>query len=164
MAAIYVLTLLKDIEIKEFEWYLRDYFFRQSNNNQGSSRQKFQKEKLGIEMMNLYLRYRDSNLEKLNELVNIVSENLLSHQVIIKKNSNTAAEDNDSSFELTSKLSRLRCSKCFYISYLSNNEPKNCLRCLSTELHDFPKIQSYSILVFSDDDIVRAGCYIRSHY
>jgi hypothetical protein len=132
---------VKDVEIKEFEWYLRDYFFRQSNNNQGSSRQKFQKDTLGKEMMNLYLRYRNSNLEKLNELVNLVSENLLSRQVIIKKSSDTAAaaEDNDSSLELTSKLSRLQCSKCFYISYLANNEPKNCLRCSSTELHDFPK-------------------------
>ena len=136
---------MKDVEIKEFEWYLRDYFFRQSNNNQGSSsssssRQKFQKDTLGKEMMNLYLRYRNSNLEKLNELVNLVSENLLSRQVIIKKSSNnTAAADNDFSLELTSKLSRLQCSKCFYISYLANNEPKNCLRCSSTELHDFPK-------------------------
>src|SRR5919197_3043175 len=140
MDARYILTLLKDIEIKEFEWYLRDYFFRQSNNNQGSSRQKFQKDTLGKEMMNLYLRYRNSNLEKLNELVNLVSENLLSRQVIIKKSSNnTAAADNDFSLELTSKLSRLQCSKCFYISYLANNEPKNCLRCSSTELHDFQK-------------------------
>jgi hypothetical protein len=49
---------VKDVEIKEFEWYLRDYFFRQSNNNQGSSsssRQKFQKDTLGKEMMNLYI-------------------------------------------------------------------------------------------------------------
>jgi hypothetical protein len=84
MDMIYVLTLLKDIEIKEFEWYLRDHFFRQSyNNNQGSG-QKFQKDTLG----NLYLRYRNSNLEKLNELVNIVSENLLSRQVIIHRNMN----------------------------------------------------------------------------
>ena len=91
-------------------------------------------------MMNMYLRYRNSNLEKINELVNIVSENLLFRQVIIKRSSNTAPEDNnDSSFELTSKLSRLQCSKCFYISYLSNNEPKSCLRCSSTELHAFPK-------------------------
>jgi hypothetical protein len=119
---------MKDVEIKEFEWYLRDHFFRQFNNQ---SRQKIQKDTLGKEMMNLYLRYRNSNLEKLNELVNIVSENLLSRQVIIKKT-------NDS-LELTSKLSRLQCSKCFYISYISNNEPKNCLRCSSTELHDFPK-------------------------
>ena len=112
MDVIYVLTLLKDVEIKEFEWYLRDHFFRQSSNNNQGSRQKFQKDTLGKEMMNLYSRYR---------------------------NSNTAAEDNDSSFELTSKLSRLQCSRCFYISYLANNEPKNCLRCSSTELYDFPK-------------------------
>ena len=140
MDATYVLTLLKDIEIKEFEWYLRDHFFRQSSNNNQRSRQKFQKDTLGKEMINLYLRYRNSNLEKINELVNIVSENLLSRQVIIKRSSNTAAEDNnDSSFELTSKLSRLQCSRCFYISYLADNERKNCLRCSSTELHDFPR-------------------------
>ena len=48
---------MKDVEIKEFEWYLRDYFFRQSNNNQGSSssRRKFQKDTLGREMMNTYI-------------------------------------------------------------------------------------------------------------
>jgi hypothetical protein len=140
MDATYVLTLLKDIEIKEFEWYLRDHFFRQSSNKNQRRRQKFQKDTLGKEMMNLYLRYRNSNLEKLNELVNIVSENLLSRQVIIKRSSNTATEDsNDSSFELTSKLSRLQCSRCFYISYLADNERKNCLRCSSAELHDFPR-------------------------
>ena len=140
MDVIYVLTLLKDVEIKEFEWYLRDHFFRQSSNNNQRSRQKFQKYTLGKEMINLYLRYRNSKLEKINELIDIVSENLLSRQVIIKRSSNTAAEDNnDSSFELTSKLSRLQCSRCFYISYLANNEPKNCLRCSSTELYDFPK-------------------------
>jgi hypothetical protein len=76
---------LKDIEVKEFEWYLRDYFFRQSSNNNQASRQKFQKETLGKEMMNLYLRYRNSDLEKLNELVNLVIENLLSCQSDNKK-------------------------------------------------------------------------------
>ena len=121
---------VKDIEIKEVEWYLRDHFFRQYN-IQG--RQKFQQETLAKEMMNLYLRYRNSNLEKLKELINLVSENLLLRKVI-KKNSDT-----DNSLELTSKLSRLQCSKCFYISYLSSNEPKHCLRCSCTELHDFPK-------------------------
>ena len=38
---------MKDIEVKEFEWYLCDHFFRQSN--QGS-RQQFQKERLAKEM------------------------------------------------------------------------------------------------------------------
>jgi len=126
-------------EIKEFEWYLRDYFFRQSNSQQ-DSRHKFQKERVGIEMMNLYLRYRNSNLEKLNELVNLVSENLISRQVIIKKTNNISGDN--SSLELTNKLSRLQCSKCLYISYLSIKEPRNCLRCSSTELHDFPKRKS----------------------
>ena len=87
--------------------------------------------------MNLYLRYRNSNLEKLNELVNLVSEDLISRQVVAKKCSDIAADD--SSLELTSKLSRSQCSNCFYISYLSNNESRNCLRCSSTELHEFPK-------------------------
>jgi hypothetical protein len=67
-------------------------------------------------------------------MVNRVSENLLLRKVIKMTNSDT-----DKSLELTRKLSRLQCSKCFYISYLSSNEPKDCLRCSSTELHEFPK-------------------------
>jgi hypothetical protein len=67
-------------------------------------------------------------------MVNLVSENLLPRNVIKIMNSET-----DKSLELTSKLSRLQCSKCFYISYLGSNEPKSCLRCSYIELHDFPK-------------------------
>jgi|SRR6187200_580967 len=122
--------VVKDVEVKEFEWYLRDHFFRKSNNNN----QIFHKETLAMEMMNLYLRYRNSSLDNLNELINLVCENLLFRQVIRKIN-----DTDDNSLELTSKLYRLQCSKCFYISYLSSNEPKNCLRCSCTELHDFPK-------------------------
>jgi hypothetical protein len=119
--------LFNEREIKEFEWYLRDYFFRRQS-NQG--KQQFQKEILGDEMINLYLRYRSSNPEKMNNMINIVLENLASLQVI----TNT-----DNSIELTTSLSRLQCSICFYISYLSNNEPRNCLRCSSTQLHNFPR-------------------------
>jgi hypothetical protein len=119
--------LFSEREIKEFEWYLRDYFFRRQS-NQG--KQQFQKEILGDEMINLYLRYRNSNPEKMNNMINIVLENLASLQVI----TNT-----DNSIELTTSLSRLQCSICFYISYLSNNEPRNCLRCSSTQLHNFPR-------------------------
>ena len=126
--------VVKDVEVKEFEWYLRDHFFRKSNNNNQGSRQIFHKETLAKEMMNLYLRYRNSSLDNLNELLNLVCENLLFRQVIRKIN-----DTDDNSLELTSKLYRLQCSKCFYISYLSSNESKNCLRCSCTELHDFPK-------------------------
>ena len=117
----------EDIEIKEFEWYLRDHLFRQSNQGR---QQQFKKESLAQEMTSLYLRYRNSTLQHMNEMINAVVENLISRQVLKKF---------ENSLELTSRLSRLQCSKCFYISYLSSNEPRNCLRCSFNELHDFPK-------------------------
>jgi hypothetical protein len=118
--------ILQDRRIKEFEWYLRDHLFRQSN----QGRQQFKEESLAEEIISLYLRYRDSNLHYMNEIKNIVVENLVHRQVI---------ERMENSLELTGKLTRLQCSKCFYISYLSDNEPRNCLRCSSIDLHDFPK-------------------------
>ena len=118
----------EDVEIKEFEWYLRDHLFRQSN--QDRRQQQFKKESLAQEMISLYLRYRNSTSQHMNEMINAVVEKLISRQVLKKV---------ENSLELTSRLSRLQCSKCFYISYLSSNEPRNCLRCVSNELHDFPK-------------------------
>jgi len=119
--------LQEDIEIKEFEWYLRDHLFRQSI----QGRQQFKKDSLSQEMISLYLRYRNSTSQQhMNEMINTVVENLISRQVL-KKFENT--------LELTSTLSRLQCSKCFYISYLNSNEQRNCLRCSFNKLHDFPK-------------------------
>ena len=120
----------EDIEIKEFEWYLRDHLFRQSNQGR-QEQQQFKKESLAQEMISLYLRYRNSSSQHINEMINAVVENLISRKVLKKF---------ETSLELTSRLSRLQCSKCFYISYLSSsNEPRNCLRCSFNELHDFPK-------------------------
>jgi hypothetical protein len=119
--------LQEDIEIKEFEWYLRDHLFRQSN----QGRQQFKKESFAREMTSLYLRYRTSTSQHMNDMINAVVENLISREVLKKF---------ENSLELTSRLSRVQCSKCFYISYLSSsNEPRNCLRCSFNELHDFPK-------------------------
>ncbi len=114
-------------EITEFEWYLRDHLFRQSN----QGRQKFQKQKIAKEMKNLYLRYKNSDLEKLNKLANIIVEDLISRQVIQQITT-------DGSLQLANRLSRLQCVKCYYISYLVNNESRKCLRCSSAELRDFP--------------------------
>ena len=128
LLVILLLSLQEDIEIKEFEWYLRDHLFRQSNQGR---QQQFKKESLAQEMTSLYLRYRNSTSQHMNEMINAVVENLISGKVLKKF---------ENSLELTSRLSRLQCSRCFYISYLSSsNEPRNCLRCLSNELHDFPK-------------------------
>lgn len=120
-------------ELKELEWYLLDHFFRQSN--KGIT--QFERKSLQQDMITLYLRYRNYNLEKINEMLNPVINNLLMRQVITDKEN--ISNDNIKLFELTSYLSRLQCSTCFYISYLSANEPRNCLRCTSDMLHDFPK-------------------------
>jgi len=117
---------MRDIQANEVEWYLRDHLFRQFN----QGRERFKKESLASEMISLYLRYRNSNLQDMNDMIIAVVENLISRQVIKKT---------DNSLELTSRFSRLQCSKCFYISYLNSNESRNCLRCSSNELHDFPK-------------------------
>ena len=78
--------------------------FRQSNQD----RQKFQKEEIGKEMKNLYIRYKNSALEKLNKLTDIIIEDLISRQVLQQVAT-------DGSLQLTSRLSRLRCVKCYYI-------------------------------------------------
>ena len=120
--------ILSEIEIKEFEWYLRDYFFRQYN--QGN--QEFNKEIL-IQGIRFYLRYRNFELRKIAALIDSAVESLSSRSVVVIK------EVDVNPIRLTSGLSRLQCSKCFYISYLSSNEPMKCLRCSAMELHDFPK-------------------------
>jgi hypothetical protein len=119
-------------EIKEFEWYLRDHLFRQSNQGRRQQQQQqFKKESLAQEMSSLYLRYRNSSSQHMNEMTNAVVEILISRQVLKKI---------ENSLQLTSRLSRLQCSKCFYISCLSSsNEARNCLRCSFNELHDLPK-------------------------
>ncbi|HEX5978515.1 MAG TPA: hypothetical protein VFY68_14630 [Nitrososphaeraceae archaeon] len=129
----------KQIESKELEWYLRDHFFRQSN--KGVTR--FERKSLTQDMITLYLRYRNYSRQRIEEMINPVLENLISRRVITGKDNNNKKHNSDSnfdlnSFELTSPLSRLQCSACFYISYLSTAEPRSCLRCSSINLHDFP--------------------------
>ena len=122
-----ILIVMRDIQANEIEWYLRDHFFRQFN----QGRQQFKKDSLAEEMISLYLRYRNSNLQDMKDMITAVVENLISRQIIKQTENN--------SLELTSRFSRLQCSKCFYISYLNSNEPMNCLRCSSSKLHEFPK-------------------------
>ena len=133
------LKLSENREIKELEWYLRDHFFRQSN----KGIKQFERESLSQDLINLYLRYRNYSLERINEMTNPVLENLISQRVITTSKDNSKKSINGDnyvlkSFELTSPLSRLQCSICFYISYLGATEPRNCLRCSSTKLRDFP--------------------------
>ena len=133
----------KQIESKELEWYLRDHFFRQSN--KGVT--QFERKSLTQDMITLYLRYRNYSRQRIEEIINPVLESLISRRVIAGKDNNNKKTNSDSnfdlnSFELTFPLSRMQCSACFYISYLSTAEPRSCLRCSSINLHDFPAVRA----------------------
>jgi hypothetical protein len=52
--------------------------------------------------------------------------------------SSKVSNETNGSLQLSNRLSRLRWVKCYYISYLVNNESRKCLRCSSSELRDFP--------------------------
>lgn len=115
-----------DSAIRELEWYVRDHVFRQSN----AGKDSFRRESLPHEIETLYLRYRNANLQQLSSTMKLVLEILTSRKVI-------ALDNNE--FKLLGSMKRLQCAKCFYINYLTESEPRSCLRCSQNELQDFPK-------------------------
>lgn len=115
-----------DPTVRELEWYLRDHLFRQSNTGKTS----FRRELLPQEMIALYLRYRNSDPDQLSNMMASVIETLTADKVLRQDN-------ND--LKLLGSITRLQCVKCFYINYLTEVEPRACLRCQHSELQDFPK-------------------------
>lgn len=115
------------INVSEFEWYLRDYLFRQYN----LKNRLFVRTKLPMEMINTYLRYRNTDQKELEQYLESVFANLLARRVIIEN-------PGDGTFELRDPFVRLQCLDCHYISYLTALEPRECLRCSSSDLNDFP--------------------------
>jgi hypothetical protein len=119
-----------EIKLKEFEWYLRDFFFRSINNNKNKgSLVTFKRDEI-LSSLRKYLRYRNSETEEISNLL----ENSL-----IKLQKDNVLIANNKDIKIDSKLTRKQCSKCFYINYLSTNEPIQCTRCNSLDMHDFPK-------------------------
>ena len=117
--------LMSATDLRELEWYLRDHLFR----NLSHGKRKFDIQSLPEEMINVYLRYRNSDVNKMSVMISRVLEQLTSQSVITRS---------QGSLELAGSLNRLQCSKCFYICYLSDNEPKKCFRCFTAQLHSFP--------------------------
>ena len=115
-----------DPAIRELEWYLRDHLFRQSN----AGKTSFRRELLPHEMVTFYLRYRTTDPQQLSNIMTPVIEILTSRKVM-RQDSNE--------LKLLGRMKRLQCVKCFYINYLTEAEPRSCLRCQHSELHDFPK-------------------------
>jgi hypothetical protein len=112
--------------VREVEWYLRDHLFRQSNAGKTSFRREF----LPQEMVALYLRYRNSDPDQLSNIMTSVIE-ILTARKVVRQDSNE--------LKLLGSMTRLQCVKCFYVNYLTEVEPRLCLRCQHSELQDFQK-------------------------
>jgi hypothetical protein len=115
-----------DPAVREVEWYLRDHLFRQSNAGKTSFRREF----LPQEMVALYLRYRNSDPDQLSNIMTSVIE-ILTARKVLRQDSNE--------LKLLGRMTRLQCVKCFYVNYLTEVEPRLCLRCQHSELQDFQK-------------------------
>jgi hypothetical protein len=115
-----------DPAVREVEWYLRDHLFRQSNAGKTSFRREF----LPQEMVALYLRYRNSDPDQLSNIMTSVIE-ILTARKVVRPDSNEQ--------KLLGRMTRLQCVKCFYVNYLTEVEPRLCLRCQHSELQDFQK-------------------------
>lgn len=116
-------------ETNEVEWYFRDLLFR--NHNKGILQLEI--ESIPTSMVETYLRYRNEEFGHISTILEIVLENLVSSKLI---------ERLDNLVSIMDGISRLQCSKCYYICYLGNLEVKSCLRCQSNELVVFPKKRS----------------------
>ncbi len=115
----------------EFEWYLRDYFFRITNRNDEGFKSIFNNNEICLFMKQNYLKYKNYNMEEITKLFNIVISDLYDRNVLIVKKDTGAVK-------LESRFVRKQCANCYYINYLSSSESLKCHRCKSNNLKDFP--------------------------
>ncbi len=115
----------------EFEWYLRDYFFRINNSNGREFKRLFDSDEVCHFMKENYLKYRNWNMKEITGLFSSVISNLNNRNVLIVKKDN-------GEIILKSRFERKQCKNCFYINYLASSELQNCHRCKSDNLKDFP--------------------------
>jgi hypothetical protein len=117
---------MSKIEVNELEWYFRDFLFK--NHNKGVLHLEI--ETIPKNMIESYLRYRNADLRHISSILELVLKNLILSNFI---------ERNDNFVSIREGISRLQCSKCYYICYLGNLESKVCLKCQSNDLGRFPK-------------------------
>ena len=116
---------MSPVQEMEFEWYFRDHLFRSMN--KGVSRLEIGT--IPKTLIDTYLKYRNANVDEISILLHSAIEKLVQRNVIT----------HDGTFiELKGKITRKQCGKCFYVCYVSENEPLSCFRCSNDELRDFP--------------------------
>ncbi len=132
---VITINVSSEIVLKEFEWYLRDLFFRSNVNNSQKVIDCFNREDIINTLLKNYLRYRNYDYDKISDLLNTVLANLRSKNVI-------SFEKDSNNVKLYSVFDRKQCKKCYYINYLSINEKIQCSRCNSVEIQKFPSRKS----------------------
>jgi hypothetical protein len=123
------MATLSPVREMEFEWYFRDHLFRSIN--KGLTRLEINT--IPKTIVDTYLRYRNANVDEISILLHSAVENLALRNVI---------NHGGGFIELKGKITRKQCGKCFYVCYVSENEPLSCLRCFNNELRDFPAKKS----------------------
>jgi hypothetical protein len=123
------MATLSPVREMEFEWYFRDHLFRSMN--KGLTRLEINT--IPKTIVNTYLRYRNANVDEISILLHSAVENLALRNVI---------NHVGAFIELKGKITRKQCGKCFYVCYVSENEPLSCFRCFNNELRDFPAKKS----------------------
>ena len=79
-----------DILSFEFEWYLRDYFFRINDSYGGEFNRIFDSDEICRFMKENYLKYRNLNMKEITELFSTVISDLNNRNVLIVKKYNGA--------------------------------------------------------------------------
>lgn len=119
-----------EVKIKEFEWYLRDYFFKvNKDKNDKALTKEFKKDEIPNFLIKTYLRYRNSDLNEIRDLLNTVTSNMYKNNILI---------ENNETISIYSNLDRKQCVQCYYINYLFKNESLQCSKCNSKDLREFP--------------------------
>ncbi|MFQ5941147.1 MAG: hypothetical protein ACE5KA_05550 [Nitrososphaerales archaeon] len=116
---------MSELELFELTWYIRDHLFRRYN-QEGI---ELIADNIPVELTNVYLRYRDSDIEHLRELAKVVLRRLQEVSVLVPSKS--------SKLSISAMLNRYQCSKCKYISYLTKLETMRCFRCGSDIIEEF---------------------------
>lgn len=125
------LNNISNIKLFEFEWYLRDYFFRANSNNSGEISMVFEIEDIVKTIGEKYFRYKTwTDLE--------IRDTLLKVLPILQKKGLLDSKLDADTVQLRSKLERRQCSDCYYVNCLGSEEAKKCLRCSSEKLVEFP--------------------------
>ena len=94
--------MYSEIKLKEFEWYLRDFLFRSINNNKNTDLLiNFKRDDVSSSLRK-YLRYKNSDIKEVSNLLEIVLIKLQKDKVLTIDNKN---------IKIDAKLTRTQCSK-----------------------------------------------------